>query len=104
MSSEVELIRDFEFFKPDEIISVRIPKAIQKLNSTLKLDNDDKLIAILRHFKWNINRVFEDYFGNEENLEKKIGISDFDIIKQFKQNRDEIGLGCKHFFSNVVWK
>ena len=77
----MELIRDFEFFQPNEIISVRIPKAIEKLNSTLKLNNDDKLIAIMRHFKWNINRVFEDYFGNEENLEKKIGISNFDITK-----------------------
>ena len=77
----MELIRDFEFFQPNEIISVRIPKAIEKLNSTLKLNNDDKLIALLRHFKWNINRVFEDYFGNEENLEKKIGISNFDITK-----------------------
>ena len=81
MSSDMELIRDFEFFQPNEIISVRIPKAIEKLNSTLKLNNDDKLIALLRHFKWNINRVFEDYFGNEENLEKKIGISNFDITK-----------------------
>ena len=57
------------------------------------------LIAILRHFKWNINRVTEEYFGNEERLQKTIGISNFGI----NHKNGEIALGCGHFIDEGVW-
>ena len=54
-SSDLDFLKDYEFFKANEIISKRIPNAIRKLDQTLCLENDDKLIAIMRHFKWNFN-------------------------------------------------
>ena len=64
-----EIIKENKFYQSIEISTKRIPQQIKKLDQTLCLKNDDKLIAILRYFKWNINKVNEEYYEDIEKLE-----------------------------------
>jgi len=93
-------LEKYDFFKADDISITRIPKATKKLDQRLKLENQDQLIAILRHFKWNLDKVLEEYFDDQERLEKKVGIFNFGINRK----NNEIALGCSHFFDEGVWK
>ena len=35
----------------------------------------DEGLVVLRHFKWNIDRFQNEWFGNEESIRKKIGLT-----------------------------
>ena len=55
-------------------IEKMIPQKLQEANELLQLNNNDKLIAILRHFNWNQQKLEEQWFEDSDNLEYKIGL------------------------------
>jgi len=44
----------------------------------------DQAIAILRYFKWNLDKLQNEWFNSEKQLRNKIGIEfDLDLAKKF---------------------
>ena len=55
------------------------------MKEVLCIDNDDQIISILRHFKWNQTKVEEKWFENMEKLEYQIGIKyDKSLVNEHK--------------------
>ena len=51
--------------------------------------NNDDVILVLRHFKWNQRKLDEEWFDNQETIRKVAGITyDTDLIKAHPQIND----------------
>ena len=46
-------------------IEVQIPKRVEAADDLLCLGNEDQVIAIMRHFKWNQNKINDAWFTDE---------------------------------------
>ena len=66
-----------------ESIEKRQVEKVQELQDLLGCSLDAG-IAILRYFKWNIDRLQNEWFGNEKQLGKKIGVEfDQELSKKY---------------------
>ena len=60
-------------FTLQELIKQEMPKQIEGANQTLCLE-EDQVLAVLRHFDWNLTRLEEQWYDNIDQLKLKIGI------------------------------
>jgi hypothetical protein len=64
---------------------------VHRANEILCLDNEDHVISVCRHFNWNQLKLQEDWFENQEELAKKIGIAfDPKIRNKFPEVEDSL--------------
>ena len=63
----------FKIYTNDEIQDVLLER-INEANDLLKLDNNDHVMAILRHFDWNFNKLKDHWFEEQDTLVYSIGI------------------------------
>ena len=113
----------------EDKIDERIARKIYQLNEKLFLDNDDALLAALRHFNWEKGLLEERWFDDIENLRVQIGLDFNDklptehpemnaslaanndnlcqiIYDDFDEDDPEMKpmqLVCGHQFSAVAW-
>ena len=59
-----------------ENIEKRINEKVSELKDVLGM-NADQAIAVLRYFKWNMDKIQNEWFVDDNRLRKKIGI-DYD--------------------------
>ena len=59
-----------------EHIEKRINEKVSEIKDVLGM-NADQAIAVLRHFKWNMDKIQNEWFNNDNKLRKMIGI-DYD--------------------------
>ncbi|KIY99470.1 putative E3 ubiquitin-protein ligase ARI7 [Monoraphidium neglectum] len=62
----------YAILKRDDIVQ-RQKKAISEVTSILGL-NEDEATRVLRKFKWDVNRVNEEWFSDVEAVRKAVGI------------------------------
>lgn len=67
-------------------------RQIDESKDLLGIDNDDHIIAILRHFEWNIQRLQDTWFSaNQDKLLKDIGINyDTMLVTKYKDINDTL--------------
>jgi hypothetical protein len=46
-------------------VDARIRKIIQMVNDTLCLNNEDEILVILRHYKWNKEKIESEWFAED---------------------------------------
>lgn len=63
-----------------------IPAAIKKAQDDYGLVlSDDEAICVMRHFKWDAERMSYSWFDDQDNLRKKLGL-EFD--KSLLKNKE----------------
>ena len=66
-----------------EHIEKRINEKVAELKDVLGM-TPDQAIAVLRHFKWNLDKIQNEWFEKENILRKVIGIDyDSTLVKKF---------------------
>jgi ariadne-1 len=66
-----------------EHIEKRINEKVAELKDVLGM-TPDQAIAVLRHFKWNLDKIQNEWFEKENILRKQIGIDyDSTLVKKF---------------------
>lgn len=59
--------KNFVFFTMEEVLEKIIPTKIAEIQKTICLTNDE-IIAVMRYFKWNVERAQEQWYDNEEKI------------------------------------
>ena len=53
--------RSYKVYSRNDILSKQIPKLVADTKDKLFIEDEDMVIAILKHFKWNTYKVEEQY-------------------------------------------
>jgi len=93
-----------------EEIESRQNEIINEAADLLNRSHDDAII-ILRHFKWDVNKIPEIWFGKEDKLGKEIGVIPANpppkttMCEMCYDDLDEEsdGIKCKHNFHSYCW-
>ncbi len=106
---------DYSVLKPKDILS-RQQKEIQDVVSILGCEPEDAG-TLLRHFKWNKERLIESYMDNEAQVAKEAGVvlhkkPELKVIKNFMcdiccdddENLETFALSCEHRFCVACYK
>ncbi|EIE18671.1 IBR-domain-containing protein [Coccomyxa subellipsoidea C-169] len=84
----------------EEQLRARQQDAVNAVAGVLSI-SDGEVVRVLRQFKWDANRVNEEWFADEESVRRKatcrICFDEFDL-KHMRAAR------CKHFFCKPCWR
>eukprot|EP00227_Mantoniella_beaufortii_P007612 CAMPEP_0197594376 /NCGR_PEP_ID=MMETSP1326-20131121/20400_1 /TAXON_ID=1155430 /ORGANISM="Genus nov. species nov., Strain RCC2288" /LENGTH=510 /DNA_ID=CAMNT_0043160539 /DNA_START=351 /DNA_END=1879 /DNA_ORIENTATION=- len=93
-------------------------EAVARVVAVLQI-NSDEATQLLRAFKWNVNRVHDEWFQNEEGVRAKVGLFPVDCAMDVSESEHQVTcgvcfdefpasginhVGCKHSFCGTCWK
>ncbi|XP_057779098.1 probable E3 ubiquitin-protein ligase ARI8 isoform X2 [Salvia miltiorrhiza] len=100
----------------EEDIQHRQFEDITKISTVLSIPREAACI-LLRRYNWSVNNVHEEWFADEENVRKAVGILEKPVVKSpnFKEvscgicfenySIDKLRtLACSHLFCDTCWK
>lgn len=63
----------FMFFTMEDILNKLVPNKIKEAQETISLD-DDKIIAVMRYFNWNLEKAQEEWYDSIDRISCLTGI------------------------------
>lgn len=92
--SERELVKtkDYAIWSSDEIEG-RQKKIIEEATELLGLSEDDAITA-LKHFKWNPEKLQEQWFDNEEKTRKQCGLTPIKFLVSRNMDKQDLCYIC----------
>ncbi|XP_042007095.1 probable E3 ubiquitin-protein ligase ARI8 [Salvia splendens] len=100
----------------EEDIQERQFEDITKISTVLSIPREAACI-LLRRYNWSVNNVHEEWFADEENVRRAVGILETPVVKALNFKEVSCGicferytinklrtLACSHLFCDTCWK